>query len=60
MKKIFAISTLAIAALASPLPAFAQQGSNQAADYALNWGAVRGHGNAYARYQHVHHPRRRR
>jgi hypothetical protein len=61
MNKIFAIIVLATAVAVSGLPAFAQ-GSNQATDYALSWGAVGGYGstygNAYARYGRVDHPRR--
>jgi len=56
----FTVSLLAVAGVLMTVPAFAQaQGSNQAADYALSWGAARGGygsvGNAYARYdQHYH------
>jgi hypothetical protein len=36
------------------------QGSNQAADNALNWAAAGGrYGGAYARYEHWHHHQRR-
>ena len=71
MNKIFAIIAVATAVSVSALPAFAQQqGSNQAADYALSWGAVGGrsntygnsygnpYGRSYARYGHMHHMRR--
>lgn len=62
MKKIFAVAVLATAVSVCSLPAFAQEGSNQATDYALSWGAVGGsgstYGNAYARYEHVRRPRR--
>lgn len=58
--------TIALLAIASVLtaPAFAQaQGSNQAADYALSWGAVRGgYGEfrgPYARYRYGRHDDRR-
>ena len=61
MNKIFAIIALATGVSVSGLPAFAQ-GSNQATDYALSWGAVGDsgstHGNAYARYGRVDHSRR--
>ena len=50
---------LAIAGLLMSAPGFAQsQGSNQAADYALSWGAARGayggFGHAYARSGYDH------
>jgi hypothetical protein len=61
MKKVLTIAALAIAIFLPNAPAFAQsQGSNQAADYALSWGAVRGgYGNAYARYGYGHYRHRR-
>jgi hypothetical protein len=68
MKKLVTIAGLAIAVLLPAAPAFAQQqGSNQAPDYALSWGAARGgygnayarYGNAYARYGYEHAPRHR-
>jgi len=63
MKNILAIMTLVTTVSVSALPAHAQQGSNQATDYALSWGAVGGrsstygtsYGHSYARYGHVHH-----
>ncbi len=53
--KRFTLVVLAGATVLMSAPAFAQaQGSNQAADYALSWGAARGgygsFGHAYARY----------
>ena len=60
MKK-FTFAVLAVAGALMSMPAFAQaQGSNQAADYALSWGAARGgygeFSHSYARapfgYQH--------
>lgn len=53
--KTFTLAALAVAGVLVSAPAFAQaQGSNQAADYALSWGAARGgygsFGHAYARY----------
>jgi len=64
MKKMLTAAALAIAIFLPNAPAFAQsQGSNQAADYALSWGAVRGgyggFGNAYARYGDGHYRHRR-
>jgi len=58
----FTVSLLAVAGVLMTVPAFAQaQGSNQAADYALSWGAARGGyggvGNAYARYDQYYHRR---
>jgi hypothetical protein len=55
MTKFLAIAALAIAVLLPSAPAFAQrQGSNQATDYALSWGAASGgyggYRGAYARY----------
>jgi len=63
MKRL-TIAMLAIAGVLINAPAFAQsQGSNQAADYALSWGAARGGygrlGHAYARYGFDHHSYRR-
>jgi hypothetical protein len=57
MTKLLTIATLVIAAVLPMAPASAQaQGSNQAEDYALSWGAVRGgYGNAYAGYGRYHH-----
>jgi hypothetical protein len=54
-KFLLTTAALAIAVLFSNAPVLAQsQGSNQAADYALSWGAARGgyggSGNVYARY----------
>jgi opacity protein-like surface antigen len=64
MTKFLTIAALAIAVLLPNAPAFAQrQGSNQAADYALSWGAARGgygaYGGAYARYGYGRYHRRR-
>ena len=61
----FTVALLAIAGVLMTAPAFAQpQGSNQAADYALSWGAARGGyggvGNAYARYDQYYHLYHRR
>ena len=60
--KSLTLAALAVASVLASAPAFAQsQGSNQAGDYALSWGAARGgygsYGNAYARYGygHSHH-----
>jgi hypothetical protein len=55
MTKFLTIAALAIAVLLPSAPAFAQrQGSNQATDYALSWGAASGgygaYRGAYARY----------
>ncbi len=63
MKRL-TIAVLATAGVLMSAPAFAQsQGSNQAADYALSWGAARGgyggFGNAYARYGFDHYSHRR-
>jgi hypothetical protein len=60
--KGFTLAVLAVAGVLMSAPAFAQsQGSNQAADYALSWGAARGGygsvGNAYARYDRYYHRR---
>ena len=62
MKKL-TIAALAIASVLAGAPAFAQaQGSNQAADYALSWGAARGGygytGHSYARFDRPFHQRR--
>jgi len=62
MKRL-TLAALAVASVLVSAPAFAQsQGSNQAGDYALSWGAVHNgygssYGNAYARYGygHSHH-----
>jgi hypothetical protein len=56
------IAALAIASVLSAAPALAQaQGSNQAADNALNWSAARGGygytGGAYARVDRPAHAR---
>jgi hypothetical protein len=61
MKKLLTIAALAIAVLLPNAPAFAQQqGSNQAGDYALSWGAARGgYGNSYASYGYPRYPHRR-
>jgi hypothetical protein len=57
MTKLLTIATLLIAAALPMAPASAQ-GSNQAEDYALSWGAVRGgYGNAYAGYGRYHYHR---
>ncbi|HEY2136233.1 MAG TPA: hypothetical protein VGH49_10110 [Xanthobacteraceae bacterium] len=63
MKRL-TITLLAICSLLASAPAFAQQqGSNQAADYALSWGAAAGgyggYARAYARsgYEHKSHRR---
>jgi hypothetical protein len=62
--KSLTVAVLAVAGALMSAPAVAQsQGSNQAADYALSWGAVRGgygtYGNAYARYGYDHDSHRR-
>jgi hypothetical protein len=62
MTKLLTIAALVIAAGLPMAPASAQaQGSNQAEDYALSWGAVRGggagYGNAYAGYGRYRHHR---
>jgi hypothetical protein len=59
MRKLLTLAALAVAVLAGT-PAFAQQqGSNQATDYALSWGAASGGygrlNGSYARY--YGHPR---
>ena len=63
MKKL-TIAVFTAAGLLMSAPAFAQaQGSNQAADYALSWGAVNGnyggYGRAYARAGSEHYSHRR-
>jgi len=63
MKKVLTIAALALAVFLPGAPVLAQaQGSNQAADYALSWGAATGgyggYGNAYARYEYGHRHRR--
>ena len=62
MKKLMAIIALAGGVLLANTPVFAQQGSNQAADYALSWSAARGgyggFGHAYARYGYGRHYQR--
>ena len=61
MKRLTLV-VLAVAGVLTSAPAFAQaQGSNQAADYALSWGAVdSGYGsvgNDYAGYDQYYHRR---
>jgi hypothetical protein len=63
MRKLLTMATLAVAVLAGT-PAFAQyQGSNQAADNALNWRAASGgygaYRGAYARYGYGRYYRHR-
>ena len=63
MRKLLTMAALAVAVLAGT-PAFAQsQGSNQAADYALSWGAASGgygaYRGAYARYGYGRYHQRR-
>jgi len=58
------LAALAIAGVLMSAPTFAQaQGSEEAADYALSWGAVHGgyggYGNAYAGAGYTHSSHRR-
>jgi hypothetical protein len=63
MTKLLTMAALAGAVFFAGTPAFAQsQGSNQAADYALSWGAASGdygRNGSYARYGYDRYPRHR-
>jgi len=61
MSKFLKVTLLAVVVLPLGAAQALSQGSNQAADDALNWAAAGGHyGGAYARYGHArdHHWRR--